>query len=339
MRSTLLAPLALLCAVSLVLLAACSQPKDRFRLEGSIEGVGQADIYVYADDGYFDGIDTIHIVDGQFTYERTLTQSMVLTILYPNFSQSYIVAEPGAVVEMQGNASKLGEASITGSKENELLTDFRQQVAHKTPADARLAAADFIRQNKSSVAAIAVFKKYYATAESPEPSSTLSLLKTLQQAQPRSAAVASIARRLTPLLATTARQPLPDFTAVDTDGRTVSKASLAGRPTVIAVTASWSPQCNTLYPVLRRLHKLYGARLNLVILSLDLDRRAQLRRLETDSLSLPVICDGRAFDTPAATALGLSQVPGNLLVNAEGQVVARNVETDDLEARVAQMRP
>lgn len=325
--------------LAVFLLAACSQPKDRFRLEGSIEGVGQADIYVYADDGYFDGIDTIHIVDGQFTYERTLTQPMVLTILYPNFSQSYIVAEPGAVVEMQGNAAKLGEANITGTKENELLTDFRQQVAHKTAADARLAAADFVRHNKSTVAAIAVFKKYYAAAESPEPSTTRSLLKELQQAQPRNAAVANIARRLTASLATTSRQPLPDFTAVDADGRTVSKASLAGRPTVIAVMASWSAESNTLYAVLRRLKNLYASRLNLVVLSLDLDREAQLRRLKNDSLSVPVVCDGRAFDSPTVTALGLTQVPGNLLIDAQGQVVARNLKAEDIEARVAQMRP
>lgn len=322
--------------LAIVLLAACSQPKDRFRLEGSIEGVGQADIYVYADDGYFDGIDTIHIEDGQFVYERTLTQPVVLTILYPNFSQSYIVAEPGAVVEMQGNASKLGEASITGTKENELLTDFRQQTAHKNANDARLAAADFIRNNKSTTAAIAVFKKYFAAAEAPDPAVTRDLLKVLQQAQPRNAAIANIGRRLTASLATARNQQLPNFNAVDTDGRTVSKSSLAGRPTFIAVAASWSSECNELYAVLRRLQRAYGSRLNVVILSLDLDREAQLRRLKNDSISVPVLCDGRAFDSPVATALGLTQVPGNLLVNASGQVVARNLKTDEVENRVAQ---
>lgn len=333
MRSSLIALLAAL------LLAACSQPQDRFRLEGSIEGVGQADIYVYADDGYFDGIDTIHISDGQFTYERTLTQPVVLTILYPNFSQSYLVAEPGTVVTMQGNASKLGEATITGTKENELLTDFRQQNAHKTEANARLAAADFIRNNKQTTAAVAVFKKYFAAAASPDPTTTRSLLDVLKQAQPRSVAVANISRRLTTQLATGINQPLPDFTAVDTEGRTVSKASLTGRPTLIAVTATWSAECNGLYTVLRRLHNTYGARLNLVILSLDLDREAQLRRLKADSLSLPVVCDGRAFDSPTVTALGLNQVPGNLLLNANGKVVARNLSTEEVEPRVAQLHP
>ena len=40
----------LLLALSALLLAACSQPKDKFIFEGKIAGIQQAEFYVYSDD-------------------------------------------------------------------------------------------------------------------------------------------------------------------------------------------------------------------------------------------------------------------------------------------------
>ena len=115
----------LLSVVALLLLAACGPAKDRVRIEGTLSGVNDAEFYVYSEDGAFDGIDTIRISDGKFTYERKLSAPAVLTLLYPNFTQTYIVAEPGHTVKMKGDASKIGESQITGTEQNELLSDFR----------------------------------------------------------------------------------------------------------------------------------------------------------------------------------------------------------------------
>ena len=119
-------------AVSLLLLfTACSQPKNRIRLEGSIDNVRHAEFYAYSEDGTFNGIDTIRIENGKFTYERELSQPVILTLLYPNFSRTYIVAEPGKTIRMTGEAAKLGEADITGNEDNKRLTAFRQKNAGK----------------------------------------------------------------------------------------------------------------------------------------------------------------------------------------------------------------
>lgn len=138
----------LLLALSALLLAACSQSKDKFIFEGKIAGIQQAEFYVYSDDGALSGVDTIRIDDGKFSYECQLTSPAVLTLLYPNFSQAYIVAEPGKTIEMKGDAAKLGEADISGSEENELLTDFRQKQNTLPENNQRLAASEFIRTHK-----------------------------------------------------------------------------------------------------------------------------------------------------------------------------------------------
>ena len=186
----------LLAGAALLLLAACGTPKDRARIEGSISNVRDAEFYVYSEDGAFDGIDTIRIENGEFTYERPLQAPAVLTLLYPNFSRTYVVAEPGRTVSIKGDAARLGEADITGTEENELLTAFRQRNAGKKPADLLLAASDFVRSNARTLAAVAVFRKYFADAEAPDAPTTRSLLGELRRAQPRNAALAALARRL-----------------------------------------------------------------------------------------------------------------------------------------------
>lgn len=328
----------LLAALLAVLLpAACSQPKDRFRLEGNISNISQAEFYVYCDDGTFDGIDTVRIDGGSFVYERTLTSPVVLTMLYPNFSRTYIVAEPGKTVKMTGDAAKLGEADISGTEENELLTDFRRRQAGQSDNNARLAATEFIRSNKERLAAVAVFKRYFAYTDGNDAATTLSLLGDLRRARPRDPALALLDSRLRAQLATAPGQQLPDFALRSLDGRRLTRADFSGRPMVVAFWASWSNESFALLAALHRIERAYGDRVGLVAVSADLDTTTCSRRAKRDSLAAPVVCDGQAFAGPAARSFGLRYVPGNLLVGADGRVVARDLTAAELERRVADL--
>lgn len=322
-------------AVAALLLAGCSRDKSRFRLEGSISGIQQAEFYVYSDDGAFEGIDTVRIEGGDFVYERRLTAPAVLTLLYPNFSRTYVVAEPGTDVEMEGDASKLGESNISGTPDNELLTTFRRDNAAKPAATARLAATDFIRGHKQSLAAVAVFKKYFDSAESPDAATTLSLLDDLCRARPRDAALATMALRLRRRLATAQGQPLPDFALTALDGTTVSRTQFSTRPLVVAFWAEWADGAYEHLDALRRIRRAYGSRVGVLLVSLDADPAALRRRLERDSLTCPAVCDGLAFEGKAARTFGARYVPGNLLVGADGRIVARDLTPAELERRVA----
>ena len=93
------------CLLALLWLTlACGPDKDRVRFEGKLENINNAEFYVYSEDGSFDGVDTVRIEDGKFIYERKLTEPMVLTLLYPNFTQTYVVLEPGKTIKLRGDA-------------------------------------------------------------------------------------------------------------------------------------------------------------------------------------------------------------------------------------------
>ena len=325
----------LLAGAALLLLAACGTPKDRARIEGSISNVRDAEFYVYSEDGAFDGIDTIRIENGEFTYERPLQAPAVLTLLYPNFSRTYVVAEPGRTVSIKGDAARLGEADITGTEENELLTAFRQRNAGKKPADLLLAASDFVRSNARTLAAVAVFRKYFADAEAPDAPTTRSLLGELRRAQPRNAALAALARRLQPRLDASVGQAAPAFSAVGIDGRKVESADFKGKPYIVAFWATWSNESTSLLRTLGRLRKAHGEKLGIVAFALDTDARLCRRRVESDSLRFANVCDGRAFESPVVRKLGARYVPSAMLVDRQGRVVGRDLAPDRLEQLTA----
>ena len=87
--------------LTLLAAAACSSPSDRFRLDGRLDGISQAEFFIYCDEGSAPFFDTITIRDGSFSYERPMAAPAVLTLLYPNFSQTYIVAGPGEKVRIR----------------------------------------------------------------------------------------------------------------------------------------------------------------------------------------------------------------------------------------------
>lgn len=325
--------------LTLLAAAACSSPSDRFRLDGRLDGISQAEFFIYCDEGSAPFFDTITIRDGSFSYERSMAAPAVLTLLYPNFSQTYIVAGPGEKVRISGDASRLSEAEITGTPDNELLSDFRRENSGKRESDTRLAAGEFIRSHAATLAAYAVFKRYFATAGEPDADVARSLLADLRKAQPHNAALTALGHRLNGMLLTAEGQRLPDFSATDIDGRAVRRSDFAGRPLVVAFWASWSNGSTPLIRKLRRLQRAYGKRLAILSVSLDADPVRCRRRAERDSLDGPLVCDGLTFDSPLVRKLGLRYVPGVLLVDAQGRIVARDVATDDLERRVSDIIP
>ena len=76
----------------------------------------------------------------------------------------------------------------------------------------------------------------------------------------------------------------------------------------------------------------------MLIISLDTDRRLIDKRLQADTLlSVPTICDGRAFSSPLVSLLGVRHIPGILLLNAEGRIVARDIAPKNLEQSVSDL--
>ncbi len=111
---------------------------------------------------------------------------------------------------------------------------------------------------------------------------------------------------------------LPAFTLTDLDGKSLSRADLAGRVVLIEMWATWCPPCRGTLGWLGELKKRHGDRLAVVALAIESDE-ADVRKL-TGELGLPFVW---AMGTPELVrAFGdVSAVPTLLLFDREGRRV------------------
>jgi len=127
---------------------------------------------------------------------------------------------------------------------------------------------------------------------------------------------------------------LPKFSAVDLDGKKVTEKTLKGKVSVVTTWATWSYNSTALQQRLKQLKQKYGDKLAVVSICLDADPNACRRAVARDSLKWPTVCDGRMWETPLLQKFGLADVPGNVLADAKGKVLARNLTVKQLEDRI-----
>ena len=109
---------------------------------------------------------------------------------------------------------------------------------------------------------------------------------------------------------------LPSVTLTDLDGKTLSRADLAGRPVLVELWATWCPPCRGTLSWLGELKARHGDRLAIVAIAVE-SPEADVRKLDTE-LGLPLVW---TMGTPEVVrAFGdVSAVPTLLLFDAEGR--------------------
>ena len=225
---------------------------------------------------------------------------------------------------MKGDASRVGEARITGTEENELLTDFRTDQIGKSEANRFLAAEQFIRQHAGTMAAVAVFKAYFATSR-----------QTLHKAQPKNYAVNYLWNFYQPIFMNGVGEQLPEFSAETTEGKQVTQKDFEGKKLLVVAVGFWTPDSRTFLKQLKKKLHAAGNPFEVLLVSLDVDRGGLRKQLQQIDVNYPVICDRQSFNSPLVGTFGLRYVPSAMVVNSQGKIIQRDVtEVDKLNLNI-----
>ena len=73
------------------------------------------------------------------------------------------------------------------------------------------------------------------------------------------------------------------------------------------------------------------------IVCLDANAKDCRQRITRDSLRWQTICDGRMWQSPLIAKLGLSDVPGNLVIDDKGIIIDSNLKPEKLEEKINQL--
>lgn len=316
------------------LLAACGTDSHHFRIEGHLLHMNQAEFYVYSTDGTIGGMDTIRVMGGRFSYEIPCEQKGTLVIVFPNFYQQPVIAEPGKSVSLDADASHLKEMKVKGQKDNEQLNKFRDRVKSASPPEILTAVKQFVEDNPKSLASVYLFNLYYIQAKDPNYTEAQKLLDVLLKAQPENNSLLSLKQELPILARSGVGKQLPAFQVSDLNGRSLSAGELTSAPVGVAYAwASWDYNSTDLQRQLNKLRKQANGRLKLIGLNVDASRRLCRQSLTYDTIPWPIVCDEQMFSGPMAKSLSLRSTTSNV-VTQNGRIVARDLQKDDLLQRL-----
>ena len=319
-----------LCSFVTLLLCSCGADSQHFRLKGKFQNLNQGEFYIYNTQGLLNKIDTIRVDRGRFTYQAPCTAPATFMLVFPNFTEQPIFAEPGNDVEVKGDVSNLREMEIIGNKDNALLTAFRRQNINLSPQDEARNAEQFVKEHPESQASIYIIEKYFLKAPTPDYKKAETLLTAIAGRQDKSLQLAILQQKVKTLKHTANGQPIPSFKAYDLQGKPLSDAVLKGSGMAVVTTcATWNYDSMDMLRQLRRLQKRSHGKLKVLPILLDANKQDFKRSIERDSISWPVAFDNAFFDSNIVRAFGLTAIGDNILYH-DGRVVTHSLSKTDL---------
>lgn len=319
-------------AAAMATMAACSTGGDTFTIEGRFLNMNQGEIYVYSTDGLTDGLDTITVNGGRFALSLPCHRKGTLVMVFPNFSEQPVFAEPGKSVDVKADASHLKEMTTKGTKDNELMNDFRQATLSAAPPETAKKAEMFIADHPESEVAVYLLRKYFMQSGNTEYlRKAQRLIAAVGKAQPENGAVARMKADLKTLLAAPTGGRLPAFTAQSVDGKAAGSQQLRGKTAIILAWASWNYNSENMARRVNTILKEHPGSVAAIGVSIDASPEDCRRAIERDQLGFPTVCDGQLFDSPLLKKLGLGAAADNIIIGPDGKIMARGVGVDQLE--------
>ena len=323
------------CLVSLLLFS-CGDSQKNFKIEGSFKGFKQGELYVYEMDGSR-RLDTIGVSRGEFVYQASITEPTTLVVVFPNYSELPVFAEPGVTIKVKGDASHLKETAVKGSDANEAMTDFRLKTSNMVPPEVIKEATKFINEHSASPVSIYLLNKYFIQTPNPDYNKIQDLLKTIIKAQPDNQKVAKLSKQLEPFKALMVGNRLPSFTARGLNGESVSSSDLNAKVNVITLWASWNYESINIQNLLARLKREHEGSIKVLSVSIDGSVEDCRKIVDRDSIKWSTVCDGKMWETPVLQKIGLTYLPDNVVVDGQGKIVARSLNYQELSKKIEEL--
>lgn len=133
-------------------------------------------------------------------------------------------------------------------------------------------------------------------------------------------------------------KPAPDFTAPNPDGEQISLKENLGKVTVVDFWAAWCGPCRKENPHVVKIYEKYKDQgLNIVGVSLDRDRESWLKAIADDKLTWTQVSNVKFWQDPIAKEYNVSSIPATFILDAEGNIAAKDLRGQELDDKIAEL--
>ena len=226
--------------VAALVCTSCGTDSRHFRIDGRLLHLNQGEFYVYSPDGTINGLDTIKVQAGRFSYEVACDRPMTLMIVFPNFTEQPVFAQPGKSVDLKGDASHLKEMTVKGTKDNELMNKFREMIHNAAPPEMKKCAQLFVQDHPESRVGAYLVDRYFIHDANPDTKTAVRLIDLMIEKQPDNGYLKRQKRQLTASFVATKGADIPNVLGTTVDGKTIGRVQLTKAPvTVVCALATW----------------------------------------------------------------------------------------------------
>jgi peroxiredoxin len=325
------APIYLTLLLAIVIASACNEQQNTLQLKGTINTDAEV-IYLQSfRNKMFFTLDSATINNGSFTFEKEMDSPELFGLTLNRdevFSPWYVFLEPGTT-EIAIDTADSRNLVVSGSASQELFEYFQQ---NRTDFDID----SFITQNPNSpVASYILYREYATQFTANELENSISLfdedfrnhhyLNDLRQ-------VIASKRQLD------IGNPALDFAGVSPQGETIRLSEYTGNYLLLEFWASWCGPCRRDNPNLVKAYQEFHPNgFEIFAVSLDHKKENWIAAIEKDSLSWVHVSDLKFWDSEPAKLYGIRNIPSNVLIDPQGNIIARNIKGTDLAAKLGEL--
>ena len=355
--------------VAALVCTSCGTDSRHFRIDGRLLHLNQGEFYVYSPDGTINGLDTIKVQAGRFSYEVACDRPMTLMIVFPNFTEQPVFAQPGKSVDLKGDASHLKEMTVKGTEDNELMNKFREMIHNAAPPEMKKCAQLFVQDHPESRVGAYLVDRYFIHDANPDTKTAVRLVDLMIEKQPDNGYLKRQKRQLTASFVAAKGADIPNVLGTTVDSKTIGRVQLTKAPvTVVCALATWKYESMSQFRRLAAYAASQQGRVAVVGVSIDASpslvasqigisdsasglafgpssgsssglasgsssgpasAAAQGSSSSRSSSTCYVVCDGKMVESPFFTRLGLTGVPDNIVIK-NGRIAAAHLTDNQL---------
>lgn len=335
-------------------LCACDGNK-KYTISGQLEGVSGT-IYLYDRDR---AVDSTTVDNGAFLLEGELTEPAVRYLTdaaegKPATFSAMVILEPGAIT-VADNAENPASKQVSGTPANDAYAAYSAQSTalvkeYRNPetTEERREAIEEEFGKLGRTAMEANRDNYFGAMMLQQLAYELSGQETLDQialfspAMQQTEAIVKLREGAEQKIRTDVGQTYIDVEQPDADGNLVTLKSVVENPAVKYVLldfwASWCGPCMGEVPHLKKTYEAFHDKgFEIYGVSFDKDREKWLAAVEQNGMNWIHVSELNRFDCQAGKDYAVQAIPTNLLIDAEGKIVAKNLRGEALYEKIAEL--